>query len=129
MKSFKWNGGAVNLGRFGLVNKGDVLVLTDHEAEYVAREKDKNFQPVDPAKVKAPALPEDPKAAAAEKARREALDKANDTQVLADQEIREMKREELFVKAQALGLQLPEGIATPVLLERVMLAVKEAKRI
>ena len=44
MNKYVYNGADVNLGRFGAVRSGDVLTLTDHEADTIA--KDKRFQPL-----------------------------------------------------------------------------------
>lgn len=44
MRTFEYKGPAGNLGRFGFVNPGDLLVLSDREAEDIAN--DKQFKPV-----------------------------------------------------------------------------------
>ncbi len=76
MNAMKYNGPEVNLGRFGPVKKGDVLLLTEREAECV--HDDKRFQPVD-AKV--------PKASAT---------------AVKRQEIAEMNREELVAYCEQI---------------------------
>lgn len=44
MKRFQWNGeDEIQLGRFGMVRKGDVLMLTDQEAAMVLANKDKRY--------------------------------------------------------------------------------------
>jgi hypothetical protein len=45
MKLFFWNGQPTNLGRFGTVRKGSPLLLTDGEAEYVVKHRDRNYRP------------------------------------------------------------------------------------
>lgn len=44
MKRFQWNGAdEIQLGRFGVVRRGDVLTLTDQEAEMVTQNKDRRY--------------------------------------------------------------------------------------
>lgn len=44
MKRFQWNGAdEIQLGRFGVVRKGDVLTLTDQEAEMVTQNRDRRY--------------------------------------------------------------------------------------
>ena len=44
MKRFQWNGESeIQLGRFGVVRKGDVLTLTDQESAMVLANKDRRY--------------------------------------------------------------------------------------
>lgn len=55
INKFQWAGDQLNLGRFGLVKPGDILFLTDKEAEGVKRDRDKRYVRVpDGKQVKAP---------------------------------------------------------------------------
>lgn len=86
MKAHVYLGETVNIGRFGLLRKGDRVVLTDAE-EHAIRE-DKRFQPWDEAKhgkiLKMPTAPEGATDAdkerlkSEEEARRSSVEKAND---------------------------------------------------
>jgi len=109
----------VNLGRFGLVQKGDILNLTDHEfnmvqADPVDRKRFralKEGEPVEPLKfeprTEKPGESAEDKAArekwnAREEARIAALNKSNDAGEVARQNVREMKHEALLAKAVEL---------------------------
>ena len=112
MTKFIFKGPAANLGRFGAVAPGDVLLCTEHEAGTIAT--DERFEPwTEKAEAKArdavaqrlkaaldgaktPAEKEAAKAAIeAEKTRRDLLSRANADESVALQELRSLTRPEL----------------------------------
>jgi len=115
MNKYIYDGADINLGRFGAVRKGDVLLLTDREADTVDR--DKRFKPVRGTEPKAGQFvpvtdkmtPEQRAAAEAsnkaEKERLDELSKANNAATVEVNELREKSWSELVEVAEKINAE------------------------
>lgn len=128
MNTYRYKGPDVNLGRFGQVRSGDVLVLTDHEADTVAKDRDKRFEAVREGEKPKPGgsfvpitdkMTADERAAAearnkAEKDRIDDLQKANNAAQVEIVELREKTWAQLVEIAEKMNAaggqpQIPTG--------------------
>src|SRR4051812_44858643 len=89
MKLYFWQGGETNLGRFGTVNKGALLCMTEAEAEYVEKHKDKNFRRAKGNEIVAAAAPD-------------SLKKANDPAVIGALELRQANHDNLLARCERM---------------------------
>lgn len=124
MTKFIFKGPSANLGRFGAVEPGDVLLCTEHEAGTIAR--DDRFEPwTEKAEAKArdavaqrlkaaldgsktPAERDAAKTAIeAEKSRRDLLARANADETVALQELRSLTRPELVDRCSLIRETTP----------------------
>lgn len=113
MTKFIFKGPSANLGRFGAVEAGDVLLCTDHEANSISNDSrfetwtekaESKARDAVAARLKAsldnaktPAELDSAKAAIeSEKTRRDLLERANSDETVALQELRSLSRTELM---------------------------------
>jgi hypothetical protein len=108
MQKVKYIGPAGNVGRFGMLNPGDAIVLTSRE--FACVEKDKRFAKVaddytaPPAKPDATLTPEEREAQLnADAARKESIDNANARAL--DEEIAQLTKEEILERLTDLDKQ------------------------
>jgi len=106
MKAFTFQGKEGNQSRFGWVKPGQVLVLTDQEAENV--KGDKRFRPV---KGDKPVEPQNP-----------VLDKANAMEATQEAKIAGLTDDALKAKAVELGVPMRK----PVDIQKLRVRVKKA---
>jgi hypothetical protein len=157
MPRYKWTGPETNLGRFGVVKKGDIVNLTHKEEEYILNDEHPHLKAVDE-KADAKKTPEkkepfrpDPKDLPAdfdklpeaeqnkiyadleqkELARVSALEKANGD--AARLNLSEMKKDELEaeidrMKAAGVKVEVQKGATKPALIAAIKQALGQDNR-